>query len=90
MDELSLDEIRYLQVDMKLSIWETEGSSAAILRTAIRRHKAKRIRETELAHNCRDHGSDNCKCRPSNCCSRYTHGCGPMHHKFFDPDMNGA
>lgn len=39
---------------------------------------------------CRTHSSSGCDCRRSNCCSRYTHGCGPINHKFFDPDFNGA
>lgn len=40
---------------------------------------------------CWKHGNGGpCDCKPSNCCSRYTHGCGPVNHKFFDPDLNGA
>lgn len=46
--------------------------------------------EVKPVKNCYKHGQDPCSCRPSTCCSRYTHGCSLVNHKFFDPDDNGA
>lgn len=57
---------------------------------------ASQIRKIWRAHpelqtrSCRRHGKEMCACRQSSCCSKFTHGCDPQYHKFFDPDFNGA
>lgn len=54
------------------------------------------LREVWSAHpdlqerNCYKHGKELCDCRPSRCCSKFTHGHSDMEHRGFDPDFNGA
>jgi len=45
-----------------------------------------RYPEIHNSRLCFKHKRELCACRPSRCCSTYTHGCSEVEHAGFDPD----